>query len=89
MHVTLVHVQVNPQHIDDFIAATHDNRLAAISEPGNHRFAVLQAANDPSRFVLYEAYNSAQHAAAHKGADHYLRWRERVVGKVPRTGFPV
>lgn len=32
MHVTLVHVQVNPQHIDDFIAATHDNRLAAVSE---------------------------------------------------------
>ena len=97
MHVTLVHVQVHPQHIDDFIAATRDNNLAALNEPGNRRFDVLQAADDPSRFVLYEAYDSAQPAAAHKDTDHYLRWRERVAGfmarpregKVFRACFPV
>lgn len=80
MHVTLVHVEVHPQHIDDFIAATRENHIAAIDEPGNRRFDVLQAADDPSRFVLYEAYESAEHAAAHKNTPHYLRWRERVAG---------
>lgn len=96
MHVTLVHVEVHPRHIDDFIAATRDNHLAALNEPGNRRFDVLQSADDPSRFVLYEAYDSAHHAAAHKETPHYLRWRDRVAsfmakpreGKVFRACFP-
>jgi len=28
MHVTIVHVHVKPEHIEDFIAATRENHLA-------------------------------------------------------------
>lgn len=78
MHVTLVHVHVKPEHIDDFIAASKLNHEASIKEPGNRRFDVLQSPEDPGYFVLYEAYVSAEDAAAHKQTAHYLAWRETV-----------
>ena len=78
MHVTLVQVHVKPQHIADFIAASRVNHQASVREPGNLRFDVLQDAEDPARFVLYEAYRSAAEAAAHKDTTHYLHWREQV-----------
>ncbi len=89
MHVTLVHVQVKPEHVDDFIEATRLNHQASIKEPGNLRFDVLQAAEDTARFVLYEAYATAQDAADHKHTPHYLIWRDTVAGWMaePRQGM--
>ena len=90
MHVTLVHVQVKPEHVDAFIDACRDNHSASIHEPGNLRFDVLQSPDDPCRFVLYEAYADAQAAAAHKQTAHYLHWRDTVAGwmAAPRQGQP-
>jgi autoinducer 2-degrading protein len=78
VHVTLVHVRVLPDRVDAFIAATRANHLSSIQEPGNLRFDVLQAPDDPTRFVLYEAYVDAPAAAAHKATPHYTVWREAV-----------
>ncbi|MBL0209067.1 MAG: antibiotic biosynthesis monooxygenase [Propionivibrio sp.] len=91
MHVTLVHVRVRLENVDDFIAATRANHLASINEPGNRRFDVLQAPDDPARFILYEAYASAADAAAHKETAHYFAWREAVGGMMaePRRGEPM
>lgn len=88
MHVTLVHVRVKPESIDAFIAATRANHLAAVDEPGNRRFDVLQSPEDPMRFILYEAYASAADAAAHKETAHYLAWRDAVAPMMaePRRG---
>jgi len=88
MHVTFVHVHVKPGHIDDFIAATRRNHEASVQEPGNLRFDVCQQADDPARFILYEAYRTAGDAAAHKETEHYLRWRETVAAWMaePRHG---
>ncbi len=97
MYVTLVHVQVKPEHIVDFIAACRENHEASIQEKGNRRFDVLQLASDPTRFVLYEAYACADNAAAHKQTAHYLKWRNSAAAWMasPRQGvnyaglFPV
>lgn len=78
MHVTLVHVHVRPESVDAFIVATRANHAASLGEPGNRRFDVLQAPDDASRFILYEAYASAADAAAHKETAHYLAWRTAV-----------
>lgn len=88
MHVTLVHVHVKPAHIDDFIAATRLNHEASIQEPGNRRFDVLQSPENPGQFILYEAYASAEDAAAHKQTTHYLTWRDTVADWMaqPRQG---
>ncbi len=88
MHVTLVHVHVKPEHIDDFIVATRLNHQASILESGNRRFDVLQAPENPTQFILYEAYASAEDAAAHKQTAHYLAWRDAVADwmAAPRQG---
>ena len=91
MHVTLVHVHVRQEDIDLFIAATRTNHEASIQEAGNRRFDVLQTPDDPSRFILYEAYASAADAAAHKETAHYLAWRDTVAAMMaePRRGVPM
>lgn len=88
MHVTLVHVQVKLDHIDDFIAATKRNHEASIREAGNRRFDVLQSLENSEQFILYEAYVSAEDAAAHKQTAHYLAWRDTVADWMaePRQG---
>jgi autoinducer 2-degrading protein len=88
MHVTIVQARVKPEHVADFIAATRLNHEGAVAEPGNRRFDILQAADDPTRFVLYEAYVSVAAAAAHKNTPHYLRWRDTVAPwmAAPRVG---
>ncbi len=90
MHVTLVHVRVIPERVADFIEATRPNQVAAAAEPGNVRFDVLQATDDPARFVLYEAYVDGAAAAAHKETPHYLAWRDAVAPMMaePRRGEP-
>jgi autoinducer 2-degrading protein len=88
MHVTLVHVHVKADHVDDFIRASLANAEASGKEPGNRRFDVLQSADDPCRFILYEAYATAEDAAAHKETAHYKLWRETVADWMaePRQG---
>ena len=91
MHVTLVHIRIRPEFIDAFLAATRANHEASIREPGNRRFDILQAPDDPTRFVFYEAYASAEDAAAHKQTPHYAAWRDAVADMMaePRHGEPM
>ena len=88
MQVTIVHVCVKPDHINDFVTATRSNHEASVMEPGNIRFDVLQSDEDPTKFVLYEAYASVEGATAHKQTTHYLEWRDAVADWMaePRKG---
>ena len=88
MHVTLVHIHVNPEHIERFISATRVNHECSIQESGNHRFDVLQDPDDATHFILYEAFASVEDADAHKQTMHYAQWRETVAEmmSLPRQG---
>ena len=89
MHVTIVHVHVQKEHIVEFIEATRVNHEASVQEAGNRRFDILQSEDDPCRFVLYEAYASEHDAQAHKQSPHYLEWRDAVANWMasPREGI--
>ena len=89
MVVTCVQVKVKPDRVADFVKATITNHEGSIREPGNMRFDILQSEEDPTQFLLYEAYESGQSAAAHKETSHYLRWREEVADMMaePRKGI--
>lgn len=90
MHVTLVHVQVKPEYLNDFITAARINHEASVKEPGNLRFDILQSPENPNHFIFYEAYIDAAAAAAHKQTAHYLTWRDTVADWMaePRKGIP-
>lgn len=90
MYVTIVEVSVKPDRVDVFLEACRANHEASVQEPGNRRFDVLQSADDPTHFVLYEAYDSEAAARRHKDTAHYLAWRECVADwmAAPREGRP-
>lgn len=78
MLIVHVHVQVLPEAVEPFIAATRDNATHSVQEPGIARFDVAQQADDPTRFVLVEVYRTVDAPAQHKETAHYQRWRDTV-----------
>ena len=58
--------------------ATVANARESRREPGIARFECLQQLEDPSRFVLVEAYREAGAQAQHRETRHYQVWRDAV-----------
>ena len=78
MLVVHVYVHVKPESVEAFKSATIANARESIKEPGIARFDFAQQAEDPTRFVLVEAYREANAPAAHKQTSHYQTWRDTV-----------
>jgi (4S)-4-hydroxy-5-phosphonooxypentane-2,3-dione isomerase len=78
MLVVHVQVQVKPECVEAFRAATVANAEASVKEPGIARFDVVQQNDDPTRFVLVEVYRDEQAPAQHKETAHYAKWRDTV-----------
>jgi autoinducer 2-degrading protein len=88
MYVVAVTVFVRPEQVAAFIDATLDNARNTRKEPGNVRFDVSQAEDDPSRFLLYEVYREKDDFSKHQQSEHYLRWKSTVADWMaqPRVG---
>ena len=78
MLVVHVHVHVKPECVEAFEEATLANARESLKEPGVARFDVMQQQDDPTRFVLVEAYRTPDAPAAHKATVHYATWRDTV-----------
>ncbi len=87
MLVVHVHVRVKPDSVAAFRAATLVNARQSIQEAGVARFDVVQHCEDPTRFVLVEAYRTEDAPARHKETQHYQTWRDTVAPMMaePRT----
>jgi quinol monooxygenase YgiN len=87
MLVVHVHVHVRPDCLEAFKTATLANARASVQEPGIARFDIVQAAEDPTRFVLVEVYRTPAAPGAHKETAHYAAWRDAVepMMATPRT----
>ncbi len=87
MLVVHVHVHVKPEQVEAFKQASVANARESLKEPGIARFDCVQQHDDPTRFVLVEAYRTPQAPAAHKETRHYQVWRDAVAPMMaePRT----
>jgi autoinducer 2-degrading protein len=87
MLVVHVHVHVKPEFVEAFRQASVENARHSVQEPGIARFDVMQQADDPTRFVLVEAYRTPESPAQHKDTAHYRAWRDAVADMMaePRT----
>lgn len=87
MLVVHVHVQVKADRVEAFVAATLENAKASVDELGIARFDVIQQQDDPTHFVLVEAYRTKDDPARHKETAHYRKWRDAVAEMMaaPRT----
>ena len=88
MYVVAVTVFVKPEFTAAFVEAVLDNARNTRKEPGNVRFDVLRAEEDPNRFLLYEVYRAKEDFAKHQQTEHYLRWKNTVAEWMaqPRQG---
>jgi autoinducer 2-degrading protein len=89
MIVNCVFVRVKPDVVERFIEATLANHLETVKEEGNLRFDLIQQTDDPTKFIIYEAFVSDVGAAEHKNTPHYLKWRDLVSDFMaePRKGI--
>jgi autoinducer 2-degrading protein len=78
MLVVHVHIHVRPESVQAFRDATIENARNSIQEAGIARFDVMQQTEDPTRFVLVEAYQDEAATRAHKETPHYAKWRDTV-----------
>ena len=79
MYVVCVQVHVKPEHVDDFIRVSEANFKGTRSaEPGNVRWDLLRAEDDPTRFFIYEVYRVKEDFSIHQQTPHYLKWKETV-----------
>jgi (4S)-4-hydroxy-5-phosphonooxypentane-2,3-dione isomerase len=78
MLIVHVHVQVKPEAVEAFRAASLANAQASVQESGIARFDMLQQKDDPTRFILVEVYRTAEAPGQHKQTAHYAAWREAV-----------
>jgi len=78
MHIVHVHIEVKPEHVEEFIKATIDNASNSVQEPGIARFDVIQQTEEPEKFTLVEVYHSPDDVPKHKQTEHYNRWIKNV-----------
>lgn len=78
MLIVHVSVYVKPGQVEAFKAATMENARNSVREAGVARFDVVQQQDDPTRFVLLEAYRDDDAPVRHKETAHYKTWRDTV-----------
>lgn len=71
MITVIAHYRTTPEHADQVrdVLAVHSR--ASEAEPGCRRFSAHQAAEDPTRFALYEQYDDEAAFAAHRASEHF------------------
>ena len=88
MYIVSVTIWVQPEKVDAFKQAILDNARNTRLEVDNFRFDVSQGEDDPTRFLLYEAYREKDDFTKHQQTEHYARWKSAVTDWMaqPRQG---
>jgi autoinducer 2-degrading protein len=89
MYIINVDIHVKADKIEEFITASRRNAERSRFEPGNLRFDIAVAEDNPQRFLFYEVYHSKDDFAKHQQTSHYHAWRAAVTDLMekPRVGL--
>lgn len=75
----VTHVDVVPPAKDQCMAMLKDMSADTAKDPGNIGYLVLQQANRPNHFTVFEKWQGMKAAEAHAMADHTRAFREKLV----------
>ncbi|MCC6192555.1 MAG: antibiotic biosynthesis monooxygenase, partial [Anaerolineales bacterium] len=78
MHTRLATFRVRPDAVAAFRAATGAHVTSTQSEPGVLRFELLQAASDPTQFVIWMEFADDVARSRHMETPHYQQWRAEI-----------
>jgi (4S)-4-hydroxy-5-phosphonooxypentane-2,3-dione isomerase len=88
--VNAVDIDVVPGQIDAYLAALKENGAASVHEPGCREFNIAVSQKDPNHVLIYEVYNDAAAAQAHRETDHFKKYAattKDMVAKREARGF--
>lgn len=69
----VVRFRVRREYRDDWVALTKEFTESTRAEPGNLWFEWSRSVDDPSEYVLVEAFRDGEAGSAHVGADHFRK----------------
>jgi autoinducer 2-degrading protein len=72
--VNVVEYDIQPGQVDAYLAALKENAAATVKEPGCQEFNILVSQKDPNHVLIFEVYNDAAAAQAHRETDHYKKY---------------
>jgi autoinducer 2-degrading protein len=72
--VNVVEYDIVPGQIDAYLAALRENGTATVREPGCHEFNILVSQKDSNHVLIFEVYNDAAAAAAHRETEHFKKY---------------
>jgi quinol monooxygenase YgiN len=90
LQVNAVDIDVVPGQIDNYLAALKENGAATVGEPGCREFDILLSQKDPNHVLIFEVYNDAAAAQAHRETDHFKKYAattKDMVAKREARGF--
>ena len=74
----LTHVDVTPDHREEFLVMARDMSIETAKEDGNLRYQVLQQSNRLNHFTVVEEWSSREALEAHAMAAHTRAFRTRL-----------
>jgi quinol monooxygenase YgiN len=83
----VVKFPVRAERSDEWISLSEEFTRATRAEPGNLFFEWSRSIDDPTTFVLLEAFADADAGAAHVASDHFnkaMAWMPDAVAATPR-----
>lgn len=78
MLIQMVRIEVQPDQIDEFLAAFRVNYEGTRKEPGNLRFDVLRDPEQFNLFFIYEVFSSPAALEEHRNTPHYKECVRRI-----------
>jgi len=72
--VMAVDYDVVPGQIDAFLAALKENGAASVKEPGCRELNVAVSQKDPNHVFIFEVYDDAAAAQAHRETEHFKKY---------------
>ena len=86
MYSVLVHITIQPQHVDEFISLNREFASASLREElGTRGFDVIQDETTPHHFYTHETYVDAAAFHAHMQGAVLTRYAPRIVPLISGT----
>ena len=86
MYSVLVHVTIQPHHVDEFITLNREFASASLrEEPGTRGFDVIQDETTPHHFYTHETYVDAAAFQAHMHGAIITRYIPQIIAMVSGT----
>jgi (4S)-4-hydroxy-5-phosphonooxypentane-2,3-dione isomerase len=85
LQVNAVDIDVAPGEIDNYLAALKENGAAAVkNEPGCREFDITVSQKDPNHVFIFEVYDNAAAAQAHRETDHFKKYAATTANMVAK-----